>query len=168
MWIKYLFITLLFYFFAILQNSFLPHFSIFGIIPNIILIFYFLLIFFEKTDKFYLGTFGAFAAGFFLDILSHSFFGISIVLLLAMMVLIKKALQLLWNRTGEYSLLYFFPLFIVYIMFYNLFLSDFNASWILLVEVAYNLVFALLGFYIFKKFNIFKNSNKWDLEINTK
>lgn len=168
MWIKYLFITLLFYFFAILQNSFLPHFNIFGITPNFILIFYFLLIFFEKTDKFYLGTFGAVVAGFFLDILSHSFFGISIVLLLAMMVLIKKALQLLWNRAGEYSVFYFLPLFIAYIMFYYIFLADFNVSWILIVAVTYNLAFALFGFYICKKFNIFKNSNKWDLEINTK
>lgn len=159
MWAKYLVITLLFYLFGVLQNSFLVHFSIFGVVPNFILITYFLLIFFEEPHKYPLGIFGAFTAGFFLDIFSHNFFGISIIFLLVLMLLTKKALQLLWEKNGEFSVFYFLPLFAVYLLVYKFF-TDFNISWTFIVELAYCLAFAVPGFYFCKRFNLFSNPGK--------
>ncbi len=171
MWLKYLIIILLFYFFAILQNSFLVHFGVFGVMPNFILIFCFLLIFFEKPDKYYLGLFASVAAGFFLDVFSHFYFGISIISLLTAMFLIKKSLQFLWDRSGQYSVFYFMPLFAVYLIIYNAFLNiilffsnpsfaNFNVNWTFIIFLVHNLAFALLGFYICKKFNLFKDLDR--------
>ena len=171
MWLKYLITTLLFYFFAILQNSFLVHFNIFGITPNFILIFCFLLIFFEKPDKYYLGIFASLIAGLLLDIFSHSYFGVSIVSLLLMMFLVKKALQLLWDRRYNQSVFYFIPLFTAYLIVYRFFLNislfvlnpsfaDFDLSWTFIIALAYNFVFALSGFYICQKFNLFRDSDR--------
>lgn len=153
MWLKYLIITPIFYFFAVLQNSFLVHFNISGIIPNFILIFFFLLIFFEKPDKYYLGLFASIVAGFFLDVFSYSYFGVSIISLLIMVFLIKKTLQLLWDRSDERSIFYFIPLFTAYFIIYNMFLNV-SLNWTFLIAIIYNLAFALLGFYIYLKFNI--------------
>lgn len=165
MWFKHLAIILLFYFFAILQNSFLVHFNIFGIVPNLVLVLCFLLIFFSEN------YFYALIAGFFLDIFSHFYFGISIISLLIAMFLIKKALQHLWNKTGQYAVFYFLPLFAVYLIIYNglfniglFFLSpafsNFNINLTSVISLAYNMAFALLGFYICKKFNLFKDSDR--------
>lgn len=171
MWIKYLSITLLFYFFAILQNSFLAHFSIFGEAPNLILILYFLLIFFEEPDKYHMGIFGAFMGGFFLDIFSHSYFGGSILYLLILMFLVKRALQLLWKKSGEFSIFYFLPLFAVYSIFYNILFNaglvllsrsflNFNVNWTLAIALVYNLLFAAPSFFICKKFNLLGNIDR--------
>jgi len=174
MWLKYLVITLLFYFFAILQNSFLIHFNVFGITPNFILIFYFLLLYFSPYGGPALGwenSFYAIIAGFFLDVFLHSYFGVSIISLLITMFLVKKALQLLWNRGDEHTLLYFIPLFAVYLVIYDAFLNiilffsspsfvNFNANWTFIITLVYNMAFALLGFYICKKFNLFKDLDR--------
>lgn len=171
MWIKYLLIGIFFYIFAVGQNSFLVHFNILGITPNLVLIFYFLLLFFEKTDKFHLGIFGAFIAGFLLDIFSHYYLGISIVLLVLLMFVVKKVLQILWERSDEYSIIYFISLFILYLISYRVVLNvcmlflnppfaDFTVNWALLIVGAYNLLFALIGFYIFDKFNILDRENR--------
>jgi len=152
-WLKYLVIILFFYFFAILQNSFLVHFNIFGITPNFILIFCFLLIFFEKTDKYYLGLFASIVAGFFLDVSSHSYFGISIISLLVTTFLLKKTLQLLWNLRDKYSVLYFIPLFAAYFIINSALLELSLFNWTFIIAIIYNLVFALMGFYICLKLN---------------
>ncbi len=161
-WVKYFITAILFYIFAVLQNSFLIHFNILGVIPNFVLIFYFLLLFFEKTDKFYLGIFGAFLAGFFLDVFSHHYFGISMLLLLAIMFAVKKILQLLWKRSDKYSAIYFASLFLLFLFLYKIFLNvaDFGLDWKIFIFGGYNLFFALIGFFIFDKFNIFRKENK--------
>ncbi len=153
MWLRYLAVTLLLYFFAILKNSFLVNFNILGVTPNFVLIFCFLLIFFEKPGKYYLGLFASVVAGFFLDVFSHNYFGISIFLLLILMFLVKKFLQLLWERHNKYSILYFIPLFTTYFIAYNAFVN-FSLSWTFIIAIIYNLVFALAGFYICLKLNI--------------
>lgn len=157
MWVRALITILLFYFFAILQNSFLPHFNIFGIVPNIIFIFFFLLVFFSARGR---PTFGweeifyAIVAGFFLDIFSSSYFGASIIILFLTAVLTKKII----NSLKDLSIVSFIALFLIFFTIYEIILRSYlfiNFSWIICIEIIYNLITALLGFYIFKK--IFKS-----------
>jgi rod shape-determining protein MreD len=136
-----------------------------GVTPNLILILFFLLVFFEKPDIYYTGIFAAIAAGLFLDILSVSYFGISIISLLFVTFFIKKFLYLLKEKKDRYPIIYFIPLFIISLIIYNLFLAVsmyffgsnpmFNLSWYFLVEIVYNLIFAILGFYIYKKLKLY-------------
>ncbi len=87
--IKKLFIiTVLFYFLALLQTSFLIHFDIKGIVPNFILFSVILVNFFEPQKE-KTGIFAAFIGGFFLDIWSVNIFGMEILILLTVAIFIK-------------------------------------------------------------------------------
>jgi len=57
MWIKPLVAVILFYFSAILQNSFFAHFIFLGASLNLIFIFFFLFVFFEKQGAYFLPLF---------------------------------------------------------------------------------------------------------------
>lgn len=89
---KILALILFFYILTLIQTSFLAHFSIFGITPNIIIIALIILIFFEKKPK-NLSIPAAFIGGLFLDIFSANFFGFWILILLAISFFIKFILS---------------------------------------------------------------------------
>ena len=90
-----------FYFFALLQASFFPHFPfghlltptpIFGGGLNLVLIVVVLINLFEaRKEK--SGLFSAFFGGFFLDIFSENFIGFWILILLAISIFIKFVLR---------------------------------------------------------------------------
>jgi len=132
-----------------------------GTTANIVFILFFLIVFFEESQQYIQGIFSAIVAGFFLDILSSSYFGGAIISLLIIIFILKYLLSLLKKTRDKYPIIYFVPLFILSFIIFNLFLTIaiyfFNwspimpfSSWAFLVEIVYNLVFALLGFYIFK------------------
>jgi len=80
-----------FYFFALLQASFFPHFP-FGHLLNLVLIVVVLINLFEaRKEK--SGFFSAFFGGFFLDIFSENFIGFWILILLAISIFIKFVLR---------------------------------------------------------------------------
>ena len=80
-----------FYFFALLQASFFPHFSL-GHLLNLVLIVVVLINLFEaRKEK--SGLFSAFFGGFFLDIFSENFIGFWILILLAISIFIKFVLR---------------------------------------------------------------------------
>lgn len=89
---RILIFTLFFYFLALWQSSFLAHFPIFNIIPNLILIAVILINILEGPKN-YSGIFAAFAGGFFLDIFSAGFIGFYVLILVAAAVLIKIILR---------------------------------------------------------------------------
>lgn len=164
--IKYLVITLLFYFFAVLQNSFFVHFNILGTAPNFVFILFFILIFFSPHKGLYSweDLFYSVIAGFFLDVFYYSYFGVSFVLLSIIAVIIKKLLSSLKQRKDKYSIVYFIPLFFIFFVIYSVlsgiyfyFFSVSGSSivsyvigWIFLVKIIYNCIFAVIGFYIYK------------------
>ena len=164
MWLKILITIILFYFFAVLRDSLFLHFNLFGMAPNFIFILFFLFIFFSGRGKPRLNwedVSVAVIAGFFLDVSSYSYFGVSIVLLLMIAVLAKKTLRSLREKTERYPILYFVPLFLISNLAYDvlsglsLYLLDpahivFNLNLILLFQIFCNLIFATLGFYICK------------------
>lgn len=162
---KILLLIALFYILTLLQSSFLVHFDIVGLTPNLVLILVCLLSFFEKPKE-YRGIFGAILGGFFLDIFSNSFIGISIIILVFISLFIKKSLHLLRETYEKHPIIYFLPLFILSLFFYDLlavlfsyffnsFVFQFSFGLSFLVELIYNSIFAILGFYIYKKCRLY-------------
>ena len=168
MWKKALVIIFLFYFFALLQNSFLIHYNFFGSYLNLVFILFFLLIFFSaqganaqaRPASGWEVIFFAIIAGFISDIFSYNHFGISVVLLLCLGFLLKKAQSSLNLKEDKFPFAYFAPLFFVFLGLYNATLMGsahfFNLPFF--VNLLLNLLAASLGFLIFKKF--FKYAGK--------
>jgi rod shape-determining protein MreD len=158
MWFKYPILFVLFYFFAILQNSFFVHFAFFGAIPNIVFILFLLLVFFEKRNIYASVAIYAIFAGLFLDLFSSPRFAISSVILLVIGFMVKKIqLQLREKEGDKFPLVYFLPIFFVSLLTFNIFsgiLSGliFKFNYGIIAELAYNLLGALIGFYTYKTF----------------
>ncbi|MCX6724358.1 MAG: hypothetical protein NT155_04315 [Candidatus Staskawiczbacteria bacterium] len=162
-WQKALVVIFLFYFLALLQGSFFAQFSLFGAVPSLVFILFFLSVFFGKKDN-YLIIFLAFIAGIFLDLFSpYTYLGVSIALLLLVGFLLKKTQAMLKNRGDNNPFIYFAPLFLVYLVFYEIFLKvvlrylDPSRSLIVFdslfaIGIVYNLILATIGFWIFKKY----------------
>ena len=153
MFIAFLIIFFIFYFFAILQSSFLVHFGLFGAVPNLIFILFFLLLFFEHKSAYYKVIFYAIIAGLFLDLLASTYFGISIALLLIIGLLVKNAQNMLReNRNDEFPIIYFLPLFIISLLVYDLILNPFTSFNLgFASEIVYSAIVAVVGYYIYKK-----------------
>jgi rod shape-determining protein MreD len=86
--IKFILITIALYFLTLFQTSFLVHFAIFGITPNIVAFAVIIWNIFEKKER-SVGYFVAIIAGLFLDIFSNGFIGINIIILVAIVASIK-------------------------------------------------------------------------------
>jgi len=164
MWIKSLVVIVLFYLFAVMQNSFFTHFNLFGAVPNLVITLFFLVVFFlPKNSSAEIILYSVFA-GLFLDIFSYAYFGVSIILLLIIGLFAQKMKTMLQEKSNDtFPLVYFLPLFIISLLFYDFALSlcrdkfsfmqaisifNFAISW----EIVYNLLTAWLAFYIYKKF----------------
>lgn len=171
MWFKYLIIIVLFWFFAVLQNSFLPYFSIMGQIPNFVFILFFLLVFFDtfshkalagqrKLNEYYQGFFAIIIAGFFLDVFLPLSFGFSIIALLIIYLFVKIVNYFFQKSQNIYAVIYFIVLFSICFFLYNLlwyvsslaFHFQFPFGWNITISLLYSLVFASLAFFIYKKF----------------
>lgn len=155
MWMRYLITILFFYFFALLQSSFFAHFGLFGAVPNLVFIFFFLLIFFSAPPNFAPIIVYAFTAGFFSDIIFDSHFGVSIILFLIAGFLINKVQVSLNETKGRHPIVYFIPVFLIFFTAYQALLALYFKApldYKFLYELLYNLIIAAAGFYIFKKF----------------
>ncbi len=85
---NFLILIILFYILILIQISFLAHFNIFRILPNIILLLVILINVFQKTAQSF-GWTSAIIGGFYLDIFSSGLFGTQIIILLLLATLIK-------------------------------------------------------------------------------
>ena len=85
-------IILFFYFLTLFQVSFLVHFDIKGIVPNVVLI-SIILINILETPKGKYGVISAIAGGFFLDVFSEGFIGVKVLILTGLACLIKLILK---------------------------------------------------------------------------
>ena len=159
MWIKYILITLSFFIISIMQNSFLTYFGIMGELPNLIFILFFILIFFEGSDTYFDGFFMAIIAGLFSDMFLPAYFGATIISLIVVYFLKKFLMYFITENQSKYPVFYFISLFsvcfivnrlILYIISFFLQLHfTFNSS--IISSLIYNLVFACIGFYLYKK-----------------
>lgn len=71
---KIILILFLLYVLTLTQSSFLVHFTIFGIVPNLVLILVLLINLFTPLNDWF-GVASALIGGFFLDIFSSGYFG---------------------------------------------------------------------------------------------
>ncbi|HCC59780.1 MAG: hypothetical protein A2402_00085 [Candidatus Staskawiczbacteria bacterium RIFOXYC1_FULL_37_43] len=163
MWAKPLIAIILFYFFALLQNSFFAHFIFLGGSLNPVFILFFLLVFFEDKRNYFYIILYAVTAGFFLDVFSYLNLGTSIILLAALAVFTKKIQSSLKEERDSYPLTHFSSLFLVCFAAYKLFVSLLSFfpffspvylafGWNFLAEIIYSLFFANITFYIYKKY----------------
>lgn len=149
MWFKPVIIFFLFYFFALLQNSFLVHFGFYGISPNLIFILFFTLIYFSKKNNLQLIYFAIFA-GFFLDIFSGAYFGISVILL-AIIGFLGKKIQLSFRESKEnYPIVSFLALFLLSFVLYESILN-FSFGLLFFIKMVYNLLASMVFFFVYKK-----------------
>lgn len=85
---KILISIIVFYFLVLIQTSFLVHFNILGIVPNLVLISVVLWNLFEKSKN-YFGLYAALIGGLFLDIFSNRFIGFYILISFALAIFLK-------------------------------------------------------------------------------
>ncbi len=149
---KIVFSLLLFYFLALFETSFLSHFSLWGQVPNLLLIALFLIIFFEKkiTDYF---PVEAVIAGFFSDIFSRRFLGVSVVIFFLASFLLERALKVFKKQ----NILAFILLFFIFFLFSESALAgvDFLLSRgqlsfsfnFLFLDILYNFIFLSLIYF---------------------
>lgn len=154
---RILIFVLFFYLLVLIQTSFLIHFNISSVVPNLILISVILVNFFEKAWK-NTGLLIAAIGGFYLDLFSNFQLGISLFTLIILAFLIKRALKIL----REKNILYFIPIFIFAVIFYNLvstlfssvlrlsFPPSFAFNKLKMLEIIYNLGIGVFGFYLIK------------------
>ncbi len=159
MWFKYPAIVMLFFIVSLLQVSFLPYFSIMTFTPNVISIIFFIIIFLKREKEYYYELFIIVIAGFCLDIFSNYYLGLSIISLFILYSLIQLIHYLFKERQNTHLLAYFMVSFLFYFMAHGLlvqllsnpFTMEFNLGSITLIEVFYNLVLAVAGFFVYKK-----------------
>jgi len=162
MWKKSIITILLFCFFALLQDSFITHFSFFGAVPSLVFALFFTLAFFVKESNIYQIITLAIIAGFFLDIFSFTYIGPSIISLIIIGILLKYIQSALTTRDESYPFSYFLPLFIGFILLNELFIGlyihflDINKLILsfdikIIYYALYSSIFATLFFYIYKR-----------------
>ncbi len=157
---------------AVLQASFLPYFSIWGAVPNLIFIAFFLSLFFLHKKELWQGFFLAISAGFFMDVIYLNRFGISMVALLVIYFLHTLILSffqesrgrnLIFNFMVEFSVLFLAYQSIIYI-FSKVFVFSFEISTSVLISLVYSLCFATMGFYICQKL-FYQSENSSQLKL---
>ncbi|MBM3206016.1 MAG: hypothetical protein FJZ43_00095 [Candidatus Staskawiczbacteria bacterium] len=173
MWFKYPLIVLILFFATIFQFSLLPYFSIAGYTPNLLFIIFFLVIFFENKGKYETIIFMAFVCSIFLDITTISYFGISFIILLLIFGLEKAFSYLSKSGQEKISIYYFLAIFSLFFILYHLigyfvsfffkFDTGFSFSYMVLIGLLYNIIFAGIGFYLYKLVIYKKDTNQLKL-----
>ena len=154
-WPNYIVIFIVLFIASLLQVSFFPYFAILGSVPNLVLVVFFLVIFFEPQQFYMQGSFTAIVAGLFLDIFLPSQFGVSIVSLLGIYLLNKLMHYLLREGKDAYAIFYFIGTFAVSFILYEILLYIFSLFFpfehssllIWVISLPYSLAFVCIGFY---------------------
>lgn len=160
MWFKYPLLILALLLLGLLQSSFLAYFGIMGIVPNLIFIVFFTVIFFESKHTYEFGFWAAIISGFFVDIVFGYYFGISIGVMLSIYLLHKTTVHFFKETRDRFSIFYFIPIFLAFLVIYHALLyviltvlrmpinMRLDVSFIVLLM--YNLIFALAAFYLYR------------------
>ena len=155
MWKKYIIKALLLAIFLFLQTGFLPHFSLYGQVPNLIFAFFFIIAFFGQ-DK--LGPYEIYCViifGTILDILISDIIGVSVLTFLIIALVLKRIQNILSEKNGKYPLSNFMILFLVFFIIFDLIIfKEFGLP--TLFRTMYSFVSAIIGFFIYKKVNVQK------------
>ncbi len=146
-------VIILFFFFyllAIFQNSFFSHFPIFGLVPNLVFIAYALLVFFEERGRLLQVAWYALLAGLFASVFSYQSIGISVLIFFGVGIAAKKVQDSLHEAEQARPIIHFIPLFLFSYLAYSI-VSGEGIGWPLAWELGYNLLVAIIGFYVYQK-----------------
>ncbi len=138
---------------TVIQYSFLPHFTVMGIAPNILFILFFTFVFFESNASYFDAILTTFTIGFFIDIFSQFYFGSTIFFLFVLLFLVKTMMHFLQERQEKYFLIYFIALFVTTFTLYSAIL-DFTTTKSLLIDLLCNTILAIVVFLIYQFLNI--------------
>lgn len=166
-----IFIIIVFFLVALLQNSFLPYFSILGQTPHFLLILFFLLVSFQKPQEYLQGFFLVALVGFFMDVFLPYHFGFSIVTLLLLYVFIKLSDYFFKKSQNSYEVVYFLTIFtigfllheVIFYIFSKIFGFSFEIQLTIIISLIYNIIFAAIGFYLYKNFISRRRDNQLKL-----
>ena len=105
---KIILILFLLYILTLIQSSFLVHFTIFGIVPNLVLILVLLINLFTPLNDWF-GVVSALIGGFFLDVFSSAHFGffgfytlIFLILSLFLNFILKKYVEVPFVQSSKH------------------------------------------------------------------
>jgi len=148
---KELFLILFIYFLVLFQQSLLPHFAVWGITLNLVLISIFLLNLLENSS----GIILAFFAGLILDIYSGSLIGTSALAFLVLAVLIRKSSQF-FQKSNIFYLIAIFSFGLLFYKFFLGFVQNFSFQFhfnvfTFLIEDFFSLILLFLGLFLFRK-----------------
>jgi len=145
---------LVLYFLSSIQINFFIHFGILNQGPNLILVFLFLTIFFNKKISFNLFFPGAFLAGLFLDFINSIPLGLSAFIFLIEIFILREVLK----GVRKQNLLVFLFIFLAFALVYEQALIVFDYfsgvkplplyNKFVLIRVSYSLFFGLLAFWL--------------------
>jgi rod shape-determining protein MreD len=152
-WVGYLATIALFYFFALLQNSFFTHFAFAGVTPNLVFSLFFVLLFFSGKSKFS-PIFLAIFSGIILDIFSVAYFGTSIIILTVIALLFKKIQNSLMEGEDSRPFIFFVPLFAVALVLYDLLINSTNLNPHFFIWLSLNVLCGAILFLLVKKFKL--------------
>ncbi len=160
--VKFAISLMLFFVLASVQASFFPYFAIAGAVPNLVFALFFTLIFFEPKRQVGTGFFAVAAAGILQDMVLGSYFGICTACLLAVYGLRKAIAYFLKEADGQYVAFNGMGTFAACFLLYQVLLYGFSMiidiqapiNMQTLVSLVYTLLFALVGFFIYK--NLFR------------
>ena len=149
--VKKPFLFIIFYILALIEVSFLPHFSLAGFIPRLVFITVFFLIFFNPKEVRFLPVF---LGGFFLDVFSGGIFGLKTLSLLLAALFLKFLLDFFSRRDFFWFVFIFSIVFIFYNFSFFLFQICLKRNLIFFifepVNLIYSLTFAIFVFFLNK------------------
>jgi hypothetical protein len=159
MWTKYFFIAAGLLLALVLQMGLFAHLAVFGGVPNLVFVIFFLVIFFEPANTYFEGILAVLMAGFLLDATGPLPFGPSLITLAVIYGVIKTIRHFVSDYDQSYFLFYFMPMFLISYFFYTTVFSalyyfpDFKLVFglDLVAGEAYSLAFVLIGFYLYQK-----------------
>lgn len=111
MWVRLLVTFVIFYILATLQQSFLPHWAIYGIAPNLVFILFLISAFLEPPKEYTQGLLTVLVAGFFQATLRPISFSGAILVLFVVYGLFKFTIHSLKQVQGRYAYVHFGILF---------------------------------------------------------
>jgi hypothetical protein len=149
---KSLTIILLAFFLTVLQIGFLPNYTFFGAVPNLVFILFFLVIFFSNERYNVFQALYSVFFGFLIEMTSGSFefVGLFVVLLFFMGFILKKMQRSFISGYDRFPVEQFVFLFLFFCAIFEFMFAEFNLSRIFWLNIFCDCILSSIGFYIFK------------------
>ncbi len=145
---------------AVAEVSFVTRFNIFGAVPNLVFMVFFLALFLSGKNNYQWHFFIAVTAGVFLDVIGSRYFGISSVALLILYGVNLAIWRFFQQTQGQHQIFYFAGLFFGSLLLYDgllylasiIFSFSFELGLQTFIGLCYSLIVACAAFFLYQKF----------------